>query len=231
MLRIYEFIKGVRKFPFGDTHVGWTNSKIKFQWTWHRFKFYSATSTTMEKVVSCQNVTTSISSSTGLGIVHINPRSVCNKFADVRQFILNSNYNIIAISESWLRKDIPSELYSIYTYKLFRKDREGTGGGVMLYIQWKLGPVVVDTQEFNNDIECLAVRLRCKNLSVTMCVIYRPPTIASTELQFMYDILPELSHNCDVFICTGDFNVNLLNQNTTDCNFFVTSCNHLVSYN
>ena len=126
----------------------------------------------MEKVVSCQNITTSISSSTGLSIVHINPRSVCNKFADVRQFILNSNYNIIAISESWLRKDIPSELYSIYNYKLFRKDREGTGGGVMLYIQRKLGPVVVDTQEFNNGIECLAVRLRCKNLSVTMCVIY-----------------------------------------------------------
>ena len=60
-----------------------------------------------------------------------------------------------------------------------------------------------------------------------MCVIYRPPTIASTELQFMYDILPELSHNCDVFICTGEFNVNFLNQNTTDCQFF---CDILQSF-
>ena len=43
----------------------------------------------------------------------------------------------------------------------------------------------------------------------------------------MYDILPELSHNCDVFICTGDFNVNFLNQNTTDCKFF---CDILQSF-
>lgn len=66
-------------------------------------------------------------------IVHVKPLSVYNKFSDIRD-IVQSNFDIIAISEIWLNPEIPSDLYKIEEYILYRKDRIGKGGGVAMNV-------------------------------------------------------------------------------------------------
>lgn len=145
---------------------------------------------------------------------------MCNKFSDISCFIENSNYDIVTISETWLNSDLMSESYTIDNFKLFRRDRDGRGGGVAIYVTSKLKATPIDTPDFNNRIDQLWLNLRYNKQSVTIGVIYRSPSVPYSQLSCLHDVISEVICDCDVLVCTGDFNVNLLNPSSTECKFF-----------
>ncbi|KAI0989548.1 hypothetical protein GJ496_005206 [Pomphorhynchus laevis] len=53
-------------------------------------------------------------------------------FDEVRQWVISSSLDIIAISETWLHSDIPDCIVQIPGYQIFRSDRSG---GVALFIR------------------------------------------------------------------------------------------------
>ena len=74
-----------------------------------------------------------------------------NKFPELRDLVLDEDYDITAICETWLSSDISDAEMNISGYKIFRKDRdlnfyeEGTysvleKGGVLLLIKGYLDP-------------------------------------------------------------------------------------------
>ena len=71
----------------------------------------------------------------GLKIGHLNIRSLPNKIDEVRIIMNEHHFDILAISETWLSDDIPSETVHISGYHLYRNDRRSHGGGVLLYIK------------------------------------------------------------------------------------------------
>ena len=71
----------------------------------------------------------------GLKIGHLNIRSLPNKIAEVRIIMNEHHFDILAISETWLSDDIPSETVHISGYHLYRNDCRSHGGGVLLYIK------------------------------------------------------------------------------------------------
>nr|CAI5862851.1 unnamed protein product [Callosobruchus analis] len=67
---------------------------------------------------------------------HLNIRSILNKIEDLKEYLINSDFDIFCISESWLCKDVSDLAVNIEGYKVYRQDREqGRGGGVMIYVK------------------------------------------------------------------------------------------------
>ena len=69
-------------------------------------------------------------------IAHLNVRSFKNRdhLIEMRQLAHENNYNVIAISESWLNSSVINTEVEIAGYKLYRMDRlNRLGGDVCVY--------------------------------------------------------------------------------------------------
>ena len=63
---------------------------------------------------------------------HLNTNSIRNKFEMITETI--TNFDIFLISESKIDSTFPNMQFKINGYKLFRRDRNRFGGGLMLYL-------------------------------------------------------------------------------------------------
>ena len=74
--------------------------------------------------------------------LYTNANSIVGKVDELRQRISNSNYDIIAITESWAKNDVGDAELKIDGYLMYRKDKaadsRAKGGGVLLYVKEKL---------------------------------------------------------------------------------------------
>lgn len=157
---------------------------------------------------------------------HINVRSLLNNFDLFREHILDNNYSVVAISESWLSSNISDNVVKINNYSFVRQDRVGRGGGVGLYVHNDFDCVILFT-ECVDSIEHLWVKLKNHNETIIVGVIYRPPKGNFNEFISKFeDILIECYSQYDKLLCLGDFNINMLNLESNYvnrlCNIFET---------
>ncbi|CAH3165781.1 unnamed protein product, partial [Pocillopora meandrina] len=71
----------------------------------------------------------------GLKISHINVNGLPNKLLEIKALLLSMNFDILAITESHLGKDITDDEIAITGYKTARCDRNDgrKGGGTVIY--------------------------------------------------------------------------------------------------
>ncbi|KAK9702081.1 hypothetical protein QE152_g30165 [Popillia japonica] len=62
-------------------------------------------------------------------LCHLNIRSLAAHYETFAQSALPNQFDIIALSETWLTSDMPSENYDLCSHKLERCDRPTRGGG------------------------------------------------------------------------------------------------------
>ena len=63
-----------------------------------------------------------------------NARSLVNKLNDFSSFVYTLNYQIIAITETWLTSSIYNNEILPTQYTIYRSDRNSRGGGIMIAI-------------------------------------------------------------------------------------------------
>ena len=71
----------------------------------------------------------------GLLVSHLNVRSLVPKFDEFHELLANlSNTGLVmGLSETWLDSSVTDGQLDIAGFRLYRKDRDGRGGGVMVY--------------------------------------------------------------------------------------------------
>ena len=142
-------------------------------------------------------------------ILSINARSICNKFDSFVSLVAYYNPAIVAVTETWLRPDIPGIF--VKGYSCFRSDRPfGLGGGTLLLIQSSFSPAEIFVQSpseniFRDSTWCtLSI---AKNLSLLVGCVYRSPSSDSDNNQSLNKLI---STACDMPQChkiiLGDFN-------------------------
>ncbi|KAL1402104.1 hypothetical protein pipiens_006234, partial [Culex pipiens pipiens] len=136
-----------------------------------------------------------------------------------KQFFLalaSSDYDVIALSETWLQDDIvDAELSS--NYNLFRQDRNeltsdrSRGGGVLIAV--KKAHDFTCTRVLSagyEHLEQVAVRIKARNHTVYVCCIYirpnSPPDVYTSHGTAVQELV-DLSSNDDSIIVTGDYNL------------------------
>ena len=122
-----------------------------------------------------------------------------------------SESSIICVTESHLDGIILDTDIRIdgFSDKIFRKDRNSFGGGVLVYTSQ--GICVKERHDLNCDgVEMLWIEVLIPNFKLLVCVVYRPPgTTESFWDNFDYSLEQALNLTENIII-TGDLNVDLL---------------------
>lgn len=154
-------------------------------------------------------------------IAHINLRSIFTGFNEFTTLILENDFDIVMVTETWLSDDVSSDVVVIPGYRFFRKDRSTRGGGVGAYVK-----LCINCQLFpfdflvRDELEYITLKINMPSTTIAICAVYRPPNTNFNNLLNSFDeILSSICPSFDTIICLGDFNVNFLNINNPieDC--------------
>lgn len=72
----------------------------------------------------------------GLRVCHLNAQSLFMKIDEFRGMFVDSNVDVVCVTETWFKTDVADEVYALKGYRLLRGDRPNRiGGGVAIYIR------------------------------------------------------------------------------------------------
>ena len=163
--------------------------------------------------------TSKISKVEGFSVIHFNIRSMTCNFEAVQHYIhgLDKVFDVIAISETWLKDSMNINEFSLQNYSMYNINRQSKrGGGVLLYVLNKYDVQTRNDMSFCEDdvFECITVELEIPNAkNIMLSCGYRPPG-GNIELfnETFKKFLESVNHKN--YILCGDLNINLLNQNS-----------------
>ncbi|XP_033229600.1 uncharacterized protein LOC117181142 [Belonocnema kinseyi] len=155
-----------------------------------------------------------------LHLAQINARSLLPKISVITDIIHLYNIDILVISETWLRPDVPDSAILIKDFNLERADRKShkvtRGGGVAIYIKDDLSyesvynnqtPFLTDVPD-DIPVDLCLVILKFKKTGLAIIGVYRSPNVA---LSWESDLEEALTHaicESNHMVCLGDFNIN-----------------------
>ena len=151
----------------------------------------------------------------GLKVCHLNIRSLLPKIDILRLFINKNPFDVIAVSETWLKPSVTNAEINIANYSIARQDRKDkTGGGTVIYVRNGL-PYRSRTDLQNNYSESCWIEITRRNTkSLFISSVYRPPDFEIKNFieKFNNDI-SKIQENAEI-ILLGDFNVDYNRRST-----------------
>ena len=136
--------------------------------------------------------------------VCLNARSIINKKTELNIMVDDIKPHIIGITESWANNDITNAELGLEGYVMFRKDRIGRRGGVLLYIKDTIPAYEVQLQEEADCNDAIWCNLVTGHTTVIIGVVYRCPNITKQNNEKIHNAINEVSKgDC---IIMGDFN-------------------------
>ena len=127
------------------------------------------------------------------------------------KLVLENNYHIIALTETWLNNSHSDNSIELENYNIFRRDRPiGRGGGVLVYINCNL-PCIRRTDIEPVQLELLCLEIKFGNSTIIFCTCYRPPGQSGEDIDVFFDELQQTIDSItrlqpDGLILVGDFN-------------------------
>lgn len=146
-------------------------------------------------------------------IVQYNIQSINNKLDAIESEL--RNFDIIALSETWLDDRIPDEDLRMNGFNLFRRDRAGDHhGGICVYIKES----IYCRRRFDlelRDVENIWLEVSIYNKRSLIGTFYRPPNSPANILSSIEDSISlAFDTNIQNIFITGDFNLDTLKQTT-----------------
>ena len=95
-------------------------------------------------------------------ICHLNINSIKNKFLDFKGLIL-SDRDICLISETELDDSSQDQQFHVNRYKMFCKDPNKFGGGLILFVKEKIPCKALNTFRFSEECEIISIDFNISN--------------------------------------------------------------------
>ena len=157
-------------------------------------------------------------------------RSVCNKAIILKDYIVERNFDIFAITETWLR---PGDIDGITIgdlvpngYCFYHAPREGRGGGVGVMLKRTL--MVVSTEYFTNfrSVEAIGIQMKVLSKDVYIVIIYRPPLSSGNNsmncfMEEFSSLLEDYVVKSGSLLIAGDFNFHIDNSSDVSTTNFI----------
>jgi exonuclease III len=143
----------------------------------------------------------------GLNISHINCRSLFPKLEEISYIIYCAKVDILCLTETWLDESICDNDIMIDGYTLFRKDREGRGGGVAIYVRNDVN-FIDKSVTLKNDIEAVLIEVVTKtnDPNILLSCLYRPPNSSTEIFDNIVDYIEALFSQGKEVVLLGDLN-------------------------
>lgn len=151
-----------------------------------------------------------IPSQSGLSCVCFNARSIIAKHLDFLAYAYAHQFDVIAVTETFLDQSIPDVLICPNGYTIFKKDRNHHGGGILVLVKSSI--VSFHPKDFESDCEMLWIELLTSRGKVNFVTFYHPPGSSVHDLQqFMSSISLAVTSHLPMI----DFNVPDIDWNLT----------------
>ena len=146
--------------------------------------------------------------SNSLSIIHLNANRMKNKLQQIQLRI--KDIDIVTISETWLGPEIAdNDLILSGFHKPIRKDRDGTGGGVAIYVRESLFLKQRPDLDVNN-LEAIWVETKIKNETLLIGSFYRPGSKPVSYWKLIDESIQNAASTGNRFIVLGDLNSDYL---------------------
>ena len=148
---------------------------------------------------------------------HLNARSLNKNIVELKAILMETDFDAFSVSESWLRSRTPKDRFMIDGYKIFRSDRRNKrGGGVCIYIKEEYECKRIKIPNMPETPEVLWVEVTVNHKKIAIGTLYKAPNIPSRTFYDVYDSLVYIFSKYEHPVLTGDFNVNMLNRESSD---------------
>ena len=127
--------------------------------------------------------------------------------------MVSGKVDVFVINETKLDSSFPTEQFAIPGFGLpYRMDRDGNGGGTMIYVREDIPNKELTRHTFKDNIEGIFVELNFRKYKILVLGTYRPPNC--DKLDYFNNISNSLDlylPKYEKFVLLGDFNVNVNN--------------------
>ena len=141
-------------------------------------------------------------------IGHLNINSIRNKFDTLDNTV--KTFDIFLISESKLDNSFPTYQFTIGGCKVFRRDCNRCGGGLILYINENIPCKPLSNHPMFSDLELMAFELHQSKRKWLFLGIYKP--LSQNDIEFLRRISLILDYylpKYEKFVVIGDFNLSV----------------------
>ena len=119
------------------------------------------------------------------------------------------HFDILAISETWLSDDIPSETVHISRYHLYRNDRRSHGGGVLLYIKDTIQHTYCSELHESSDTEIVWAKINNgSSYPFYIACVYNPSPDNEKYYKAMLNNFENFLKKNKEIVIVGDLNIN-----------------------
>ena len=139
-----------------------------------------------------------------LSCVCFNVRSILPKRFDLIAYLCAHQFDVVAITESFLDSSIPDVHIIPSGYTVFRRDRNRHGGGIIVLVRNSI--TAVHHKDLECDCEMLWLELYTSRGVVNLVTYYRPPTTTADSLHSLHSAIVAVCSSSPIIVC-GDFNV------------------------
>ena len=137
---------------------------------------------------------------------HLNINSVRNKFEYLKP-IISPIFDIFLVSETKLDDSFPKNQFSLNGYKMFRRDRNGSGGGLCIYVKETIAAKQLNLHlDIDNEAIFLEINIRSRKWLIVG--LYKPPIQNnSLFLESMSKNISQYLGSYENITLLGDFNM------------------------
>ena len=100
------------------------------------------------------------------------------------------DFQIVAITETWLKSYILDSEILPTGCNIFRNDRHSRGGGIMLAVKDNITSKLIGK---HSSLEAIVVSVLCNNKDITICLLYVPPDANQSHHETLLEYLSSLS--------------------------------------
>lgn len=155
----------------------------------------------------------------GFNICHLNARSLTvDKLEYLNYIFHNLKIDVICVTETWFKPDIENSVYALCDFAMVRNDRSTgcRGGGIGIYYKASFNCRVLHKSSRADTVESVFVEFSDNTQKCLVVCVYNPQK--RNDLTFLFTKINEMSLSyVNVLIC-GDFNVDILINNTRSKN-------------
>lgn len=142
-----------------------------------------------------------------------NVRGLLTKIPYLRNALLNVNYDIICLNETWLNSNVFDAELGFNNYNLYRNDRilnlgKSRGGGVLIVVNKNIICELLTVPSVVG-IEQIFLNLTVNNIKIIIGCVYIPPGASSDIYSNHCDIVESIFFRFPerYFLIVGDFNL------------------------
>ena len=144
-------------------------------------------------------------------ICHLNINSIGNKFDRLDEIV--KPFDIFFIAESKLDSTFSSNQLSIRDYKVFRRNRDRSGAGLILYIKENILCKPLTDHSVLSDLELMVSELHQSKSKWLLLGIYKPPS--QNDIEFLNRTSSVIDYYLRMYeniLAIGDFKLSVNNR-------------------